>query len=138
MGKTVKLLLLANLLFWIYFYFSFARVSVPYDPRPLGHHPVEPYSFAGHSVGLTESIYSYPFMRVAFWIEGPSIGFVTLVMRMLFGRVPSNEFFAGISFPGYKLLAITIVSFAQWYLIGFLVRVLWVKWSNRPTVSKPG
>src|ERR1700682_313792 len=113
MGKFVKLLLLANLCLWIYFWVGFAHSSQPYDSRPWGHPPVEPYSFGGHAVGLTTSIYSYSFMRVTYWAEIPSFGFVSIVMRVLFGRLPSDELLFGISVGGYKLLGVMIVSFFQ-------------------------
>jgi hypothetical protein len=63
-------------------------------------------------------------MRVAFWLELPSLGFVTIIMRGLFGRVRADLFIAGISAPGYKLLAVMVVSSHQWFLIARAVQLI--------------
>jgi hypothetical protein len=133
MGRVVKLLLVANLCLWIYFAAAFAHAAQPYDSRPWGHPPVEPYSFGGYVVGSTVSIYSYAFMKITYWAELPSFVFVSAVMRLVFGRLASDRIFAGISLPGYKLLAVLIVSFLQWYLIGRIVEKVW-----RDRLSLPG
>jgi hypothetical protein len=44
-GKFVKVLLIANLCLWVYFWLAFAHASQPYDPRPWGHFPIDLYSF---------------------------------------------------------------------------------------------
>jgi hypothetical protein len=131
LGKFVKLLLVANLCLWVYFLEAFAQTSQRYDARPWGHPPVEPYSFWGHAVGLTISIFSYTFMKITYWVEIPSFAFVTVTMRILFGRLPSDQLVAGVSLPGYKLLAVMIISFLQWYLIGGMIQKLWQKRANK-------
>ena len=128
MGKLAKFVLMANLCFWTYFWFAFAYSSEAYDPRPWGHMPVDPYSFWGHAIGLTRSSLTYPFMKVAFWIEFPSFFSVTLLRRAFLSGVSGDTFFAGISIGGYELLAIMLLSFLQWYLIGWLCQKLWQKW----------
>ena len=72
MGRLTKTALIGNVCLWVYFWFAFAYAAQPYDPRPWGHLPVDPYSFGGHAIGLTRSSLTYPFMKVAFWIEFPS------------------------------------------------------------------
>jgi hypothetical protein len=121
-GKIVKLLLSANLCVWIYFWIGFIHVSQPYDSRPWGHPPIEPYSFGGHAVGLTTSIYSYSFMKATYWIEIPSFALVGILMRIFLGRLPSDRLVVGVSPAGYKLLAVMIVSFFQWYLVGWILQ----------------
>lgn len=133
MKKLVKPLLIANVCLWIYFWIGFIHVSQPYDPRPWGHAPIEPYSFAGHAVGLTTSTFSYTFMKVVYWAEFPSFVFVSVLMRILFGRLPSDRFFAGISVGGYKLLAVMMVSFFQWYWVGWTIQKLQRRWSSKST-----
>jgi len=134
-GKFVKLLLIANLCLWIYFWVGFAYTSQPYDPRPWGHPPVEPYSFGGHAVGLTISIFSYTFMKVTYWAEIPSFAFVSVLMRVFLGRLPSDQLVAGISVGGYRLLAVMMVSFFQWYVVGWMIQKLWDRWPNHPTAA---
>lgn len=135
MGKLVKVLLIVNACLWIYFWFSFARASQPYDPRPWGHFPIDVSSFWGHAIGLTRSSLTYPFMRIIFWTEFPSFLFVTLVQHAFFAKLSADRFLAGISVGGYKLLAIMLVSFVQWYLVGWVGQKLWHRWSSHPTAA---
>ena len=135
MGKPVKAMLVANLCFWTYFWLAFAYASQPYDPRPWGYLPVDPYSFGGHAIGLTRSSLTYPFMRVAFWIEFPSFLLVALVRKAFLSGVSGDTFFAGISAGGYALLVTTLLSFIQWYIVAWVVQKLWQRWSNRPTAA---
>jgi hypothetical protein len=127
-GKFVRVLLIANLCLWVYFWLAFAKASQPYDPRPWGHFPIDLYSFWGHAIGLTKSSFAYPFVEAIFWVEFPSFLFVTLVQHAFFAKVSADQFFAGISVGGYKLLAIMLLSFLQWYFVGWLGQKLWQKW----------
>ncbi len=124
-GKITLTLLVANLGLWLYFWIAFAQASQPYNPRPLGHVPVDVYCFWGHSIGLTKSALMYPFMKAVHWVEFPSALVVTLVQNMFFSRVSADQFLGGVSVGGYKLLAIMFLSFGQWYLIGRIVQRLW-------------
>lgn len=133
MGRLSKTILSANLCLWIYFWLAFARASQPYNPRPWGHPPVDPYSFWGHAIGLTTSSLTYPFMRMAFWIEFPSFLGVALVRKAFLSGVSGDTFFAGVSVGGYALLAIMLLSFVQWYFVGLAAQKLWHRWSSHPT-----
>jgi hypothetical protein len=136
MGKFSKAVLIANFCLWAYFWIGFAHASQPYDPRPWGHPPVEPYSFGGRAVGLTTSIYSYAFMKITFWAEIPSFASVTVLMRIFFGRLRSDRFVGSVSVPGYKLLAVMLLSFLQWYFVGWLGQILWQRWTGGPRASR--
>ena len=96
----MRVVLIANLCLWAYFWVAFAKASQPYDPRPWGHFPIDLYSFWGHAIGLTKSSFAYPFMETIFWVEFPSFLFVTLVQRAFFAKVSADQFFAGISVGG--------------------------------------
>jgi hypothetical protein len=135
MRKLTKAFLSANACLWLYFWFAFVRASEPYDPRPWGHLPVDPYSFWGHAIGLTRSSLSYTFMKFAFWIDFPSFFSVALFRRAFLREVSGDTFFAGVSVGGYALLTIMLLSFVQWYLIGSVVQKLWQRWSNPPTTA---
>lgn len=128
MGKFAKTVLIANLCFWVYFWVAFFLAAQPYDPRPWGHVPVDPYSFGGHAIGLTRSSLTYPFMQAAFWIEFPSFLIATLGQHAFFSNVSGDRFFAGISVGGYKLLVVLVLSFLQWYFIGWVGQKLWQRW----------
>lgn len=125
MGKLAKVVLTANLCFWIYFSVAFFLAAQPYDPRPWGHFPVDPYSFGGYAIGLTKSSLTYPFMQLAFWIEFPSFLLATLAQHAFFSNLSGDQFFAGISIGGYKLLLVMLLSFLQWYIVAWTGQKLW-------------
>ena len=131
-------MLFANLCFWVFFSLAFAYASQPYDSRPSGHLPVDPYSFWGHAIGLTRSSLTYPFMKMAFWVEFPSFLVMALARKVLFSRVSGDTFFAGVSVGGYALLLTMFLSFAQWYLVAWVVQKLWQRWFNRQPVEAAG
>ncbi len=131
MGKITKILIAANLCLWVYFCLAFARASQPYDPRPGGHLPVDPYSFWGHAIGLTKSSLTYPFMKLVFWLEFPSFFLVKLIRNWFLPTVTGDTLIAGVSSGGYELVTIMFVSFFQWYLLGRIAKKLWAKIGNR-------
>lgn len=137
MGKLAKSMLIANLCLWVYVWLAFGHSSEPYDPRPWGHMPVDPYSFWGHTIGLTRSSLTYPFMKVAFWIEFPSFLSVALFRKAFLSGVSGDTFFAGISVGGYELLVIMLLSFVQWYLVGWVIQKLSRRWFG-PAIATPG
>jgi hypothetical protein len=136
MGRLSKAMVMANLCLWVYFWLAFAHASQPYDPRPLGHPPVDPYSFRGHAIGLAKSSLTYPFMKAVFWIEFPSLFFVTLLRNSLLPNISSDRFFAGISVGGYMLLVTMLLSFGQWYFIGWLFEKILGKWFGHKTGAR--
>ena len=126
-------MLIGNLCLWAYFWLAFAYSSQPYDPRPWGHPPVDPYSFWGHAIGLTKSTLTYPFMKTAFWVEFPSFLSVALARKAFLRGVSGDTFFAGISVGGYELLVTMLLSFLQWYFIAWVAQKLWRRWSGHST-----
>jgi len=128
MGKFVKVLLVVNLCLWIYFWIAFAQASYTFHPDPLGHPAGTGYTFWGHSVAVVESGFVYPFFKVMFYGQFPSFALATLVVRMFSPHQLINGFFAGISGGGWLLLAVMMLSFLQWYLIGWLGQKLWRRW----------
>lgn len=123
--KFVKVLLIANLCLWVYFWLAFAHASQSYDPTPWGHFPIDLYSFWGHAIGLTKSSFAYFFVKIIFWVEFPSFLIVTLIQHLFLPNVSAQQFFAGISVGGYKLLSIMLFSFLQWFFIGWLGHKVW-------------
>jgi hypothetical protein len=130
MGKLVKMLLIANLCLWIYFWIAFARESYPFRHDPLGHAAGTGYTFWGHSVAVVESGFVHPFFRIVFYLEFPSFALATLVVRVFSPHQLINGFFAGISGAGWLLLAVMLLSFLQWYMIGRLAQKVWYRWSG--------
>jgi hypothetical protein len=136
MSKVVKVLLVVNLCLWIYFWIAFAQASYPFRPDPLGHPAGTGYTFWGHSIAVVESGLVYPFFRVMFYVEFPSFALATLVVRMFSPHQLINGFFVGISGGGWLLLAVMLLSFLQWYFIGWIAQRLWDRWSSHPTAAQ--
>jgi hypothetical protein len=131
MGRSTKVLLIANLCLWIYFWISFAHSSYPYRPNPLGHPAGTGYTFWGHAIAVVESGLSYPFFRVMFYAEFPSFATAMLVVRVFSPHMLLYGFFAGISKGGWLLLAMMTISFFQWYLIGRVAQRIARRWFRR-------
>jgi hypothetical protein len=116
-SRVEKILLVANVCFWAFFWIAFFNAARPYLPvQP--HGPVDLYCVWGRAIGLTTSSFLYPFMKVAFVVEFPSFLLVTVIQNLFFSRLSSDYFLAGISVGGFKLFAIMAASFVQWYLLG--------------------
>jgi hypothetical protein len=128
MGRLVKVLLAANLCLWIYFWIAFAHSSYPYRPNPLGHPAGTGFTFWGHSIAVVEDGLSYPFFRVVYWIEFPTFTLAITLARLFYHPLLFYGFFAGISRGGWFLLTVMVLSFFQWYLIGWVAQKLWQRW----------
>ncbi len=135
MGKFVKVLLIANLCLWIYFGIAFAHASYPFRRDPWGHPAGAGFTFAGHSIGIVESPFKYLFFKLVFWIEFPSFVLDRGAENLLFSHLTSDRFFAGISVEGWSLLTIVLLSFLQWYLVGWVGQNLWLRYSCEPSLG---
>jgi hypothetical protein len=127
MGKFVKALLAANLCVWIYFWIAFAHASYPYRPNPLGHPAGTGLTFWGHSIAVVEDGLSYPFFRTVYLLEFPSFTLAITLARLFYHPLLLYGFFAGISKGGWFLLAVMVLSFFQWCLIGWAIQKFWHK-----------
>ena len=128
----------ANFCLWIYFWAAFAHSSYPFHPDPLGHPAGTGYTFWGHSIAVVESGFAYPFFKVVFCAEFPSFLLATVVARALSQHL-TLSFWAGISGGGWRLLGVMVLSFFQWYLIGWVAQKVWHNWLGRQpsTTSHP-
>jgi hypothetical protein len=135
MGKFVKVLLIANLCLWIYFWIAFVQASYPFRPDPLGHPAGTGYTFWGHSIAVVESGFVYPFFRILFYVEFPSFALATLIVRVFSPHQLINGFFVGISGGGWLLLAVMLLSFLQRYFIGWAGQKLWRRWFSRSSAA---
>jgi hypothetical protein len=130
--KAEKVLVMANLCLWIYFWTAFSLASYPFRPDPLGHPGGTGYTFWGHSIAVVESGFVYPFFNVMFYAEFPSFALATLAVQLFSPHQLINGFFLGISGGGWLLLGVMVLSFFQWYLFGWVGQKLWRKWFVRP------
>jgi hypothetical protein len=132
--KTQKLLVLANLCLWSYFWIAFALASYPFRVDPLGHPAGAGYTFWGHSIAVVESAFTYPFFRAVFWADFPSFVLANLIVRLFSPHLDVlNRFWGGISGAGWQLLGVMVLSFFQWYLVGGAVQKLGRKWFGHST-----
>jgi hypothetical protein len=72
-------------------------------------------------------------MKLVVWVDFPSFLFATLFRMAFLSGIPGTAFFSGVSAGGYELLAIIFLSFAQWYLVFWLVQKTWHRFWLRPT-----
>ncbi len=133
MEKAQKVLLIANLCLWIYFWTAFSLASYPFRPDPLGHPAGTGYTFWGHSIAVVESGLVYPFFKAVFYAEFPSFALATLAVQLFSPHQLINGFFAGVSGGGWLLLGVMVLSFLQWYLVGWVGQKLWQKWFAHPS-----
>ncbi|HEX8816107.1 MAG TPA: hypothetical protein VF753_11445 [Terriglobales bacterium] len=70
----------------------------------------------------------YPFFRVMFYVEFLSFALATAAVRAFSPHQLINGFFAGISGGGWLLLAVMLLSFVQWYLLGWVGQKLFKRW----------
>lgn len=150
------LVLAGNVVFWVYFWSHFAFASQPTKRAFYMDHPVDPYIFWGHSIGMGMNPLVLPFMKVMVCVQLPSFFLTTLSQNLLTGE-PTGRFlvgvlgyfgdklfpgsypnqsggilFLGMSLNGYRLLATMLLSFLQWYLIGWALQSLWYKCFGQP------
>jgi hypothetical protein len=121
-----KALFLANLCFWSYFWIVFSAASYPFRPDPLGHPAGAGYTFWGHSIAVVESAFKYPFFTAMFWVEFPSFATANLVVRLSSPHsAVLNSFCGGVSGAGWLLFAVMVLSFPQWWFLGWAGERLW-------------
>lgn len=150
------LTLAGNVVFWIYFWSCFALASQPTEQAFYMDHPVDPYIFWGHAIGMGMNPLVLPFMKLTVCVELPSFFLATLVQNLLGGVPPGGillngalgfygdklfnsyptawggNLLFGISVNGYRLLGTMLLSFLQWYLIGWAIQSLWYKYFGQP------
>jgi hypothetical protein len=150
------LALVLNGVFWIYFWTYFAFASQPTEKALYMDHPLDPYIFWGHAIGMGMNPLVLPFMKAMVCIELPSFFLATLLQNLLTGEragrllagalgyfgdklfpggypiQSSGVLFLGISISGYRLLATMLFSFLQWYFIGRVAQKLWHRWFSHP------
>jgi hypothetical protein len=128
-----RLLLLANVVFWIAFATNFLVNSRSYKPHPPIFEEESPlYSYYGRALPAQQ--YMTPFMRTTRFLQWPSF----LAAKPFFWYFDSHgidgeRVYGGISVTGYYLLIVCLLSFLQWYLVGFLIDYAKRRLNARPT-----
>jgi hypothetical protein len=116
-----RLLVLANGVFWIVFAINFAVKSHVYRPHPLVFEEVTPpYIILWRGFPFRQ--YMSPLMRITRAVQWPSFR-AAMPFYLPFTRsgVTADRVYCGTSIPGYYLVLVCLLSFLQWYLLGFLI-----------------
>ena len=119
-----RLLLLANVLFWLTFAVNFVAKSYPYQPHPkVFEEESPPYILWGRAFPPDQ--YMSPLMRATRLIQAPSF-YAARPFFWYFDKrgIVVDHLYAGVSVGGYFLLVAWLLSFAQWYLTGLLIDYL--------------
>lgn len=116
-----KVLVVANVLFWLVFAVYLVSQSYPYRPHRILFEEVPPsYIFWGCAFPVEK--YMSPIMRATRFIQAPSFYASTPFFWYFDSRgVFVNDLYAGVSVGGYYLIIVCLLSFAQWYVTGRLV-----------------
>ena len=125
-----RVMMTANSFFWLVFGVLFLLQSYPYQPHELYFEEATPnYIFFGRALREIDSGtgVSLPprLMRVTSAIQKPSF----VAARPYYWYFNNHEItvdrlYWHISVGGYYLLVVCILSFVQWYLLGFLLDLL--------------
>ena len=132
--RAVIFLLSANLLLWVFFWVDFSGRLVSYKQRPPTFDENVPlFVFWGKALPV-EQMRSVC-LRMMEWVQVPSFLVVRPVVYAL-NQKPSvwEKTFGGLSPWSYLLIAVMLLSFLQWYFIGWLIGKLWQRWSH-PTAA---
>jgi hypothetical protein len=84
-----------NGVFWIYFWGYFAFASQPVEKAFYMDHPLDPYIFWGHAIGMGMNPLILPFMKAMVCVELPSF-FLATFLQNLFTGEPAGRLLAGV------------------------------------------
>src|ERR1700686_1751519 len=82
----LKLMLIApllNVVFWVYFWVSFAAASRPNNGHFCMDHCLDPYIFFGYGIGLNFNPLAFPFMKLMAYVQLPSFFIATVLQNSL-------------------------------------------------------
>lgn len=136
--KTTRIsffLLLANLLLWVFFAVDFASRLVPYEEHsPSFEETIPVFVFWGKALPV-EQMHTASF-RMMERVQMPAFLVVRPIVCIL-NQQPSvwGKTFGGLSPWSYLLVLVLLLSFLQWYLVGWTIQKLWHRWSSRPSAS---
>ena len=154
----VMIALIANCVFWAYFWACFARAA-RLDSRSCIDHCLDPYTFFGYGIGLNFNPLALPFMQLMVRVQLPSFVISTILQNVLFGshdttvlsgifgdygagflaNVPNGfggRLVGGVSINGYRLVLVMLLSFLQWVVLARLLN-WWISRVRRVQTSKP-
>jgi len=123
MKKLSIILVLANGSFWLGFAIFFLVNSQPYQPHRLVFEEDSPnLIYFGRSLSYLVNEQMRPTIRVVRVVQWPSF-YAASPLNFYFSRrgIVVDRTYWGVSVGGYYLIAVCLLSFLQWYLVGLLV-----------------
>jgi hypothetical protein len=133
---VVSCFLLANLLFWVYFWVDFGLRAERYVPHPPAFEEILPFLVvAGLAIPTVEPIqyeWNWRALRLAVMIHLPAFSatqpliWIGNWLELRHEEEPGelgfwDKTFLGTSMGGYRLILVMLLSFLQWYLIAILL-----------------
>jgi len=127
---VVTIILLSNALLWLCAGVQLAVTSVPYHPPVPQLHPDGPqYVILWRMNAPGERVARMWAVRAAMTVSLPIGAFVSVLPpQQMFS---SDRLYLGTSLTGYKIMAMGILSFIQWYIIGTFLQRQWDKKFSR-------
>lgn len=136
--RFAALLIFVNSIFWLVFAINFLLNSQTYKPHPVMFEEQSPlYVYYGRA--LPAEHYMSPLMRTTRFLQWSSF----IAARPYFWYFDNHgiygeRLYGGISVTGYYLLLVCLLSFAQWYLVGFLIDQVRGRLTGKPSPSAGG
>lgn len=118
-----KILLLANASLWLIFLVFFMFKSHPYTPhKPIFEERSPELIYFGRALSYLENEQMIPLIRTIRLVQLPSF-YAASPFNSFFSRrgTSVDHLYWGISLGGYYLFLVCLLSFVQWYLLGFLI-----------------
>jgi len=124
--RFAGLLTLANALFWLTFVILFVAKSYPYRPHEKVFEELGPdYIYFGRALSAMENEHITVLERTTQLVQGPSFYAARPYLWYCKSRgIVVDRLFWKISAGGYHLLLVCLLSFLQWYLVGFFIDYL--------------
>lgn len=136
-----RLLILANIVFWLVFAALFVAGTYPYMPHRLVFEEATPsYIFFGRALREIDSGTGVslppPLIKLTYAIQKPSV----LAAKPFYWPFDSRGItvdrqYWRISVGGYYLLLVCVLSFVQWFLVGWVVQKLRHKWFSHSAAA---
>jgi hypothetical protein len=135
--RVARLLLLLNLAFWLIFAILFLVKSSPYKPhKPVFEERSPEFIYFGRALSVLENEQISPLMKTTLAVQKPSFYAARPFFWYFNSRgITVDQQYRGISVGGYYLLLVCLVSFLQWFLVGWVLQKLSHKWSSHPAAA---
>ena len=123
--RVTAVLMSSNLILWVVWAINFVVKSQPYTPHvKVFEEYSPPYIFWGRAFPFTE--YGSPVMQATKILQWPSFH-AAIPLSYFFSQRGDfiDKLYWRVSVGGYYLLLVFLLSFIQWYFVGWVIQKLW-------------